>query len=92
MELRRDGVPISSLALGCRNMRSSKSPLASIPISYSLSRARLVETEGGREDDIWEQRILVWCSVCVCVCMHMHVCVTVYSVAMLTGCCESWHD
>ena len=43
--LRRDGVPISSLALGCRNMRSSKSPLANIPISYSLSRARLVETE-----------------------------------------------
>ena len=39
--LSRDGVPISSLALGCRNMRSSKSPLASMLISYSLSRARL---------------------------------------------------
>ena len=39
--LRRDGVPISSLALGWRNILSSKSPFASMLISYSLSRALL---------------------------------------------------
>lgn len=58
--LSRDGVPISSLAFGWRNIRSSKSPFASMFISYSRSRARLVREWVGERATVMYHVVYVW--------------------------------
>ena len=58
--LRRDGVPISSLALGWRNILSSKSPFASMLISYSLSRALLNRGGGADQTEGDVRRHSMW--------------------------------